>query len=170
MNEIYWNNKGTFKDGNMPKIDSKRLMAMGVRISSLIDVSPALQVIGKVKSGKVSYFCRPITATEVLIYSSFDNGETWSKLINGLYIPNAERLNDWPFIKLKYVIRSYLSTLQSDYVPRLFQVCLELSNLPVEAWNDSIGQRMGWRHMIEEPIGEWNNEAGKKMEWNGGIE
>lgn len=142
---ISWNNRGNFNDANVPHIDDKRLLTMGVRVSAPIDVSSALAEIGKIRSGRISYLGRPINATEIVIFASMDDGQTWDRILSDGYIPDAERLNDHPSLKLKYVIKSYLSTIQPDYTPRLYQVCIELSNQKQGQWDGDKTRKLYWR-------------------------
>ncbi len=145
---ISWVDKGVFGDEKMPDVDNERLLAIGVRVSAEIDVSAAFAVIGKIRSGRISYFVRPMDGTEVIVYCSLDGGVSWNELVNGAYIKDAERLNEYPFVRLKYVIRSYMSQLRNDAVPKLYQVNVELS---------------------DKPLAYWLNNTSKKMEWSGGI-
>ncbi len=143
-----WLNRGVFGDRQMPEVNREKMLAMGVRISPEIDISPALTVIDKIRSGRISYFARPLNGTEIIVFSSLDGGVSWNRLMNGAYLKDAERLNGYPFVRLKYVIKSYISQLQSNAIPELYQINVELS---------------------DKPLVYWEKYSDKQMEWSGGI-
>ena len=147
--------KGIYLDDEMPTINTFRNVAMGTRISPLIDVSPAFDVIDEINSGIIGWFSRPITGTEVEILTSMNDGETWDKMNNGQYIQNAHKLNDNPYIKLKYVIRSYVSQIREEDTPKLFIVILILSDK----------ERNYWAVKSEVEL-EWNDKDEVQLEMN----
>ena len=158
--------KGVYKDDNMPDIDNFRSMAMGTRVSPLIDVSPAFDVIDEINSGMIAWFSRPITGTEIEVLTSVDEGNTWDKMINGQYIDNAKKLNDNPYIKLKYVIRSYISQIREEDSPKLFSVVLILSDKERNYWSKLITEELSFdkEDFIELSIDD-NNTT--QLSWEG---
>jgi len=127
-------NKGVYLDDDMPSIQTFRNIAMSTRVSPQIDVSPAFRYIDEINSGWIGWFSRPISGTEIEVLTSLDDGESWDKVVNGQYIQNAKQLNDNPFIKLKYVIRSYISQIREEDTPKLFVVSLTLSDKEQNFW------------------------------------
>jgi hypothetical protein len=147
--------KGIYLDDEMPDINTFRNTAMGTRTSPLIDVSAAFDVIGEIKSGMVGWFSRPIVGTEVEILTSMNDGANWDKMNNGQYIQNAKELNDNPYIKLKYVIRSYVSQVREEDTPKVFIVILILSDK----------ERNYWAVKSEGKL-EWNDKDEVQLEMN----
>lgn len=147
--------KGVYLDDDMPDITTFRNLAMATRTSPEIDVSPAFDYIDEINSGMIGWFSRPITGTEVEILTSMDSGTTWDKMINGQYIENSKQLNDNPYIKLKYVIRSYVSQIREEDSPKLFVVILILSDK----------ERNFWAVKSEGKL-EWNDKEEIQLEMN----
>src|SRR5690606_12726114 len=124
---INFTKEGIYGDKNMPPITEFKSMAMGVWVSPTFDISPAFEVIGEIKSGKIGTFSRPIDGNEVEVVTSIDNGETWQKAEKNI-IQDAEKLNDIPYIQLRLVIRSYISQIVPEKAPELFSVSIIPSN------------------------------------------
>src|SRR5690554_798057 len=76
---INFTKEGIYGDKNMPPITEFKAIAMGVWVSPTFDISPAFEVIGEIKSGRIGTFSRPIDGNEVEVVTSIDNGETWQK-------------------------------------------------------------------------------------------
>jgi hypothetical protein len=116
---------------------------MGVWVSPTFDISPAFEVIGEIKSGRIGTFSRPIDGNEVEVVTSIDNGETWQKAEKNI-IQDAEKLNDNPYIQLRVVIRSYISQIVPEKSPKLFSVSIILSNKDFEEWSAEIPLQLKW--------------------------
>ena len=136
--------KGIYGDEEMPQIDEFRTTIMGLRESPLFDVSAALDEIGTIRSGRISWYARPIEGTDIEVLSSMDEGSSWDRMINNEFLQNVEQLNDNPFIKLKYVIRSTVAELFPEKSPRLFSVTLTLSNQLQESWSKEFKHQLEW--------------------------
>ena len=139
--------KGVYGDGNMPAVNNFRTLALGTRISPNIDISEAFTVLNEINSGKISWFSRPIQGNEIDILTSMNDGITWDKMINGQYIQNAKQLNDNPFIKLKYVIRSYVSMIIPENSPKIYSVVLTLSDKDQNVWDTKIEIPLEWNEV-----------------------
>ena len=140
---INFTKEGIYGDKNMPSITEFKAMAMGVWTSPTFDISPAFEVIGEIKSGKIGTFSRPIDGNEVEVVTSIDNGETWQKAEKNI-IQDAEKLNDNPYIQLRVVIRSYISQIVPEKSPKLFSVTIILSNKDFEEWSAEIPLQLKW--------------------------
>ena len=140
---INFTKEGIYGDKNMPPITEFKAMAMGVWISPTFDISPAFEVIGEIKSGRIGTFSRPIDGNEVEVVTSIDNGETWQKAEKNI-IQDAEKLNDNPYIQLRVVIRSYISQIVPEKSPKLFSVSIILSNKDFEEWSAEIPLQLKW--------------------------
>ena len=127
----------------MPPITEFKAMAMGVWTSPTFDISPAFEVIGEIKSGRIGTFSRPIDGNEVEVVTSIDNGETWQKAEKNI-IQDAEKLNDNPYIQLRVAIRSYISQIVPEKSPKLFSVTIILSNKDFEEWSAEIPLQLKW--------------------------
>ena len=127
----------------MPPITEFKAIAMGVWMSPIFDISPAFEVIGEIKSGRIGTFSRPIDGNEVEVVTSIDNGETWQKAEKNI-IQDAEKLNDNPYIQLRVVIRSYISQIVPEKSPKLFSVSIILSNKDFEEWSAEIPLQLKW--------------------------
>ncbi|MFP4661940.1 MAG: hypothetical protein ACLFPF_07115 [Halanaerobiales bacterium] len=141
-----WINEGVYGDDNMPSIDTWRAIVMAQRISPIIDLSAAFDNIDEINSGIIGTFIQPTDSTDIEVYTSFDEGDNWDSLIDGLYIKNAEQLNDNPSITLKYIIKSYVSQIDKGKTPKLFTVNIILSDLK---------------------RGQWSTEQTIQLDWNG---
>lgn len=140
---INFTKEGIYGDKNMPPITEFKSMAMGVWVSPTFDISPAFDVIGEIKSGRIGTFSRPIDGNEVEVVTSIDNGETWQKAEKNI-IQDAEKLNDNPYIQLRVVIRSYISQIVPEKSPKLFSVTIILSNKDFEEWSAEIPLQLKW--------------------------
>ena len=127
----------------MPPITEFKAIAMGVWLSPTFDISPAFEVIGEIKSGKIGTFSRPIDGNEFEVVTSIDNGETWQKAENNI-IKDAEKLNNNPYIQLRVVIRRYISQIVPEKSPKLFSVSIILSNKDFEEWSAEIPLQLKW--------------------------
>lgn len=140
---INFTKEGIYGDKNMPPITEFKVIAMGVWLSPTFDISPAFEVIGEIKSGRIGTFSRPIDGNEVEVVTSIDNGETWQKAEKNI-IQDAEKLNDNPYIQLRVVIRSYISQIVPEKSPKLFSVSIILSNKDFEEWSAEIPLQLKW--------------------------
>lgn len=127
----------------MPPITEFKAIAMGVWVSPTFDISPAFEVIGEIKNGRIGTFSRMIDVDEVEVVTSIDNGETWQKAEKNI-IQDAEKLNDNPYIQLRVVIRSYISQIVTEKSPKLFSVSIILSNKDFEEWSAEIPLQLKW--------------------------
>lgn len=118
--------------------------AMGVRISPEIDVSPAFDEIGEIASGLISWYARPLHGTDIEIAVSYDGGDSFKELVNGEYIPEADRLNDDPTLTLRYSMRSHLAQVNPDEAPKLYIVSVILSNEERETWELEDLSQLDW--------------------------
>ena len=139
--------KGVYGDDEMPDVTNFRTLALGTRISPQIDISEAFTVLDEINSGKISWFSRPIQGNEIEILTSMDNGITFDKMINGQYIKNAKKLNTDPFIKLKYVVRSYVSMIIREDSPKIYSVVLTLSDKDQNVWDTKIEIPLEWNEV-----------------------
>ena len=140
---INFTKEGIYGDKNMPPITEFKAMSMGVWVSPTFDISPAFEVIGEIKSGRIGTFSRPIDGNEVEVVTSIDNGETWQKAEKNI-IQDAEKLNDNHYIQLRVVIRSYISQIVPEKSPKLFSVSIILSNKDFEEWSAEIPLQLKW--------------------------
>jgi len=138
-----WISKGVYNDENMPDIDTIRAIAMGVWVSPSFDISPAFEKIGVINSGKIGHFARPIDGTDIDIYTSLDNEESWQKVEDG-FIENADRLNDYPYIKLRVIVKSYVSQIYPEKSPKLFSITIILSDKEYKEWSADIPLQLEW--------------------------
>ena len=136
--------KGIYGDENMPDVNNFRTLAMATRESPNIDISAAFNVLDEINSGKISWFSRPISGNEIDILTSMNDGNNWDKMVNGQYIQNAKQLNDVPFIKLRYVIRSYISMIIPENSPKVYSLVLTLSDKEQNTWNTEIEIQTEW--------------------------
>lgn len=137
--------KGIYKDENMPSVNNFRALSLGIRTSNQIDVSPAFDVIDEIKTGIISWFASPLDGTKIEVLTSLDNGQSWDKVINGQFINKAERLNDNPYIKLRYIIKSYVSQIKKEDSPKLFNVSIILSDKNKNIWKKQENINLNWR-------------------------
>ena len=145
MPKKHYDRQGVYGDENMPDIDNFRMLAMGIRTSPQIDISPAFDVLeGPIQSGWVGWFSRPIYGTEIDILTSMDNGSTWDLLESGQYIKNADELNDNPNFMYRAVIKSYIAELFPEDSPKLFSFVLVLSDRAQNFWVKSITTQLEW--------------------------
>ena len=135
--------KGVLYDDNMPEVDFYRLTAFGMRDSPGFDVSPAIEKLGEINSGFISWFARPIEGTEVKVLTSAD-GEDYLELENNAYIQNAQELNENPWLYLRYFIISEVATILRDRGPQLFSVTITLSNQLQESWSKEFMAQLEW--------------------------
>lgn len=140
---INFTKEGIYGDENMPPITEFKAMAMGVWVSPAFDISPAFEVIGEIKSGRIGTSSQQIDGDEVEVVTSIDNGETWQKAEKNI-IQDAEKLNDNPYIQLRVVIRSYISQIVPEKSPKLFSVSIILSNKDFEEWSAEIPLQLKW--------------------------
>jgi hypothetical protein len=136
--------RGVYQDENMPEIDQFRSTVMGIAISPLIDLSEGLEILGTIRSGQISWYSRPIEGTSIEVLSSIDDGTTWNRLNNNQNIENVEQLNYDPTIKLKYIVKSYISQLVKDKSPKLFSVTITLSNVNENVWSETVSPDLNW--------------------------
>src|SRR5690554_2315987 len=140
---INFTKEGIYGDKNMPPITEFKAIAMGVWISPTFDISPAFEVIGEIKSGRIRTFSRTIDGNEVEVVTRIDNGETWQKAEKNI-IQDAEKLYDNPYIQLRVIIRSYISQIVPEKSPKLFSVSIILSNKDFEEWSAEITLQLKW--------------------------
>lgn len=136
--------KGFIGDDNTPDVDGIKMTSMGIRISPLIDLSPALDVLDEINSCRISKFSRPIDGTEVKVYSSLDEGSTWDITDDDGFIQNAEQINDTPSIMLKYVIQSQVSQILPGKSPKLYSVVVTLSDKDNNEWSKETDIQLNW--------------------------
>src|SRR5690554_3945595 len=134
---INFTKEGIYGDKNMPPITEFKAIAMGVWVSPTFDISPAFEVIGEIKSGRIGTFSRPIDGNEVEVVTSIDNGETWQKAEKNI-IQDAEKQNDNLYIELRVATRSYMSQIVPEKSPKLFSVSIILSNKDLEEGSTEI--------------------------------
>lgn len=134
---------GIYRDKNMPEINNFRALVMGQWISPVIDVSAAIPVIGRINSGSVGWFSRPIDGNEIEVYTSISGGQ-WNPLINGKILQDAKLLNDSPAITFKVIVKSYVAQLWVEWSPRIYSVVLVLSNKEQENWEKKITVPLEW--------------------------
>jgi len=139
--------KGVYGDENMPDVNNYRTLALGTRESLDIDISEAFTVLDKINSGKISWFSRPIQGNEIDILTSMDSGNSWDKMINGQYIQNVKQLNDDPFIKLRYAIRSYISMIIPENSPKVYSVVITLSDKEQNTWDKEVKIPLEWNEV-----------------------
>lgn len=139
--------KGIYGDNNMPDVNNFRKLALATRESLDIDISEAFTVLDEINSGKISWFSRPIQGNEIEILTSIDSGVNWDKMINGQYIQNVKQLNDDPFIKLRYVIRSYVSMIIPENSPKIYSVIITLSDKKQNAWDKKVVIPLEWNEV-----------------------
>ena len=155
--------KGVYKDDNMPSIDDYKGLVMGIRISPSIDVSPTFNVIDSINSGVIGWFSRPIEGTEIRVLSSVDGGNTWDEMINGQYLQNVKVLNDSPSIKLKYVVKSYISQILPENSPKLFEVILILSDEEQNYWSTKAILNINWDNKSKQNL-SWSTDT-QQLSW-----
>lgn len=136
--------KGFIGDDNTPDVDGIKMTSMGIRISPLIDLSPALDVLDEINSCRISKFSRPLDGTEVKVYSSLDEGSTWDITDDDGFIQNAEQINDTPSIMLKYVIQSQISQILPSKSPKLYSVVVTLSDKDNNEWSKETDIQLNW--------------------------
>jgi len=139
--------KGVYGDENMPDVNNFRTLALGTRESPNIDLSEAFTVLDEINSGKISWFSRPIQGNEIDILTSMDSGNSWDKMINGQYIQNVKQLNDDPFIKLRYVIRSYISMIIPENSPKVYSLVITLSDKEQNIWDKKVEIPLEWNEV-----------------------
>jgi len=139
--------KGVYGDENMPDVNNYRTLALGTRESPNIDLSEAFTVLDEINSGKISWFSRPIQGNEIDILTSMDSGNSWDKMINGQYIQNVKQLNDDPFIKLRYVIRSYISMIIPENSPKVYSLVITLSDKEHNTWDKEVEIPLEWNEV-----------------------
>lgn len=143
MSEIAWDRRGIFQDDDMPDIENFRTLAMGVWVSPLIDVSDAFEILEEINSGTIGYFARPIDSTDIEVFSSLDNRESWQR-VNNSVIKNADRLNDYPYIQLRVIVKSYISQLIPEKSPQLYSVTITLSDKNYDEWSNEMPVQLEW--------------------------
>jgi len=139
--------KGVYGDEDMPDVTNFRTLALGTRESPDIDLSDVFTVLDEVNSGKISWFSRPIQGNEIDILTSMDSGSSWDKMINGQYIQNVKQLNDDPFIKLRYVIRSYISMIIPENSPKVYSLVITLSDKEQNTWDKKVEIPLEWNEV-----------------------
>lgn len=139
--------KGVYGEENMPDVNNFRTLALGTRTSPDIDLSDVFNTLDVVNSGKISWFSRPIQGNEIEILTSMDNGNSWDKMINGQYIQNVKQLNDDPFIKLRYVIRSYISMIIPENSPKVYSLVITLSDKEQNTWDKEVEIPLEWNEV-----------------------
>ena len=139
--------KGVYGDENMPDVNNFRTLALGTRESPDIDLSDVFNTLDEVNSGKISWFSRPIQGNEIEILTSMDSGSSWDKMINGQYIKNVKQLNDDPFIKLRYVIRSYVSMIIPENSPKVYSLVITLSDKEQNSWDKKVEIPLEWNEV-----------------------
>jgi len=139
--------KGVYGDEDMPDVTNFRTLALGTRESPDIDLSDVFTVLDEVNSGKISWFSCPIQGNEIDILTSMDSGSSWDKMINGQYIQNVKQLNDDPFIKLRYVIRSYISMIIPENSPKVYSLVITLSDKEQNTWDKKVEIPLEWNEV-----------------------
>lgn len=142
-----WEVSGIWGDKNMPAIELLQTEFFGTRVSPILDIQPAIEYLGTIRSGTVWWESNWARYSWIDIEYSIDGGETFEepygqkRLLYGVH-------NDMK-LKFKIHLRSgIVDILPSDKIEMLkFGVILSDEPLP-ERWKEKDYVRLEWEVVI----------------------
>ena len=142
-----WEVSGVWGDENMPDVELLQTDLFGTRVSPIIDIQPAIDSLGVIRSGTVWWESNWARYSWVDAEYSLDGGKTYNrpegprKLLYGVH-NNME-------LRLKIHLRSgVVDIFPSDKV-NIFKFAVVLSDEPLpERWKEKDYVRFEWEVVI----------------------
>jgi len=146
MPELDWEHQGRWADEQMPPVDNLITSFFGWRESGDISLDEAIQNVGEITFGYISWEFRletlpgrgnTIPLPYVEIYVSIDNGHTWKKPLwdSLLEIWQIEGLSNESQLKVKAYIRSDFIDILPWELTKLLEIKICVSNRRFTWWD-----------------------------------
>ena len=142
-----WVISGIWGDGNMPPIELLESELFGTRVSPIIDVSPAIEKLGVIRSGKIYWNDRKEPTLVKLSYGlvemrvSVDGGLEYQQVANRGFIRGVSNTMQ---LRLMQLIRSPVVDILPNSAVELHQIEVVLSDKPEVEWGTSEKITLKW--------------------------
>lgn len=138
-----WEISGIWGDENMPDVELLRSELFGTRISPVIDTTEAIEELGEIRSGNMSWRANFPKYSVLDIEYSLDGGETYQKPLGEkrflIGVSNNMQL------KIRINLRSAVVDILPYEALELYEVVIRLSDEPFdEFWDDGERTILGW--------------------------
>ena len=138
-----WVISGIWGDENMPPIELLESELFGTRVSPIIDISPAIEKLGVIRSGGISWRTNLAKYSKLDVAYSLDGGNTYHEPVGDKRLLLG--VNNHMRLKIRLDLRSrVVDILPADRL-EVYEVVIWLSDEPWdESWNDRKEATLKW--------------------------